>query len=82
MAIPSHKLSSNHYDDIRISVICGCFHCCRKFLPKEINEWVDDGNTALCPYCGVDAVLGNASGWAISETLLIDMYRRWFLELE
>lgn len=36
---------------------CGCFHCLKVFDTKEL-EWVDFGLTALCPYCGIDAVIG------------------------
>jgi hypothetical protein len=36
---------------------CGCFHCLSCFQSEEIQTWIDDGSTALCPVCGVDAVL-------------------------
>jgi hypothetical protein len=37
--------------------ICGCFHCQTIFLAEEVSRWIDDELTALCPRCGVDAVL-------------------------
>lgn len=39
------------------SSLCGCFFCLSVFDPKRISSWVDGGNTALCPYCGIDSVL-------------------------
>jgi hypothetical protein len=36
---------------------CACYYCCKVFQPSEIKEWVDKNDTALCPHCGVDAVL-------------------------
>ena len=30
----------------------------RPFAPGLVVEWVDAGETALCPACGVDAVVG------------------------
>jgi hypothetical protein len=36
---------------------CGCFYCQTIFLAEEVSRWVDDELTALCPRCGVDAVL-------------------------
>lgn len=35
----------------------GCFHCLQRFTPKNIKEWIDDKQTALCPHCGVDSVI-------------------------
>lgn len=37
---------------------CGCFHCFRVYSPTEINEWVGKhGDEAICPHCGIDAVI-------------------------
>lgn len=37
--------------------MCGCYSCLEIYPVSEIECWVDDGNTPLCPYCLVDAVL-------------------------
>lgn len=59
---------------------CGCFYCMRIFNPKEINELIDDkgGATAICPYCGIDAVIGESSGYPIRKEFLEEMYKQWF----
>jgi hypothetical protein len=36
---------------------CGCFHCLQVFEATTVIDWVDDGETPLCPLCGVDAVM-------------------------
>jgi NAD-dependent SIR2 family protein deacetylase len=36
---------------------CGCFHCLNVFEATEVVDWIDDGETPLCPRCGVDAVM-------------------------
>lgn len=36
---------------------CGCFCCLQTYAADEVIDWVDDGETPLCPFCGVDAVL-------------------------
>jgi NAD-dependent SIR2 family protein deacetylase len=36
---------------------CGCFCCLQAFEPAEVIDWIDDGETPVCPYCGVAAVL-------------------------
>lgn len=38
-------------------VKCGCYYCLRKFNPEDIREYIDDGTTPLCPYCGIDSVI-------------------------
>lgn len=38
---------------------CGCYHCVTIFDPREIQEYEHDlgGDTAICPYCGIDSVV-------------------------
>jgi len=69
-----HKKSIYHRATIEESSQCSCFYCCRKFVPDDIVEWVDNGTTALCPHCGIDSVLpGN-----IKTDVLREMYEYWF----
>jgi hypothetical protein len=58
--------------------ICGCFYCLTIFPPKEIDEWCDAGNTALCPYCGIDSIIGKSSGHPITVEFLQRMKKYWF----
>ena len=53
--------ASNHRVALEASARCGCFSCFRIFRPAEIRTWVDASQTALCPHCGIDTVLGDAS---------------------
>jgi hypothetical protein len=50
----------------------------QSFPPAEINEWIDDNGTAMCPRCGIDAVIGSASGFSLSEKFLQQMHHYWF----
>ena len=59
------------------ATLCGCFYCLKEFSCGQITEWVDNGETALCPYCGIDAVLGFNTPGADQE-LLHAMHERWF----
>lgn len=79
----AHKRHSIfHRDEILASKMCGCFHCLYQFPPAEIVEWTDKRNevftTAVCPRCGVDAILGSKSGFPISRDFLRRMRDRWF----
>ena len=79
----AHNHSSRHRDEILASTLCGCFYCKQVFPPSEIEDWVDEtedgvGQTALCPRCGIDSLIGDKSGFEISERFMAEMYRYWF----
>lgn len=76
--IAAHKHSIRHRDEIEASETCGCFYCRKIYPPSEIEEWTDDGATALCPKCGIDSVIGAGSGYPITEKFLGEMHRHWF----
>lgn len=73
-----HAASAHHRAQVLRSNLCGCFHCLSIFEPAAITTWVDEGTTALCPVCGVNAVVGSDSGMLITRELLEDLKRRWF----
>ena len=73
-----HRRSINHRPEVLRSERCGCFCCLAIYAPADIEEWCDGGETALCPRCGIDAVLGSASGFPITRELLAAMKSRWF----
>ena len=74
----AHGHSANHRPEVMSSDTCGCFHCEKTFQPAEIIDWVDDGKTALCPRCGIDSVIGSASGFPLTQSFLSEMNRYWF----
>lgn len=74
----THEYSANHRDQILNSVICGCFHCLAIFKPVEIVEWCDKAQTAICPHCNIDAVIGSGSGFVIDDEFLEDLNKQSF----
>src|SRR5262245_25695988 len=80
--IQAHKHSIRHRDEVLASSLCGCFYCCRVFPPWEITHWTDDaegvGQTALCPKCGIDSVIGSESGFPLTREFLAAMNTQWF----
>ena len=53
-----HEKSRRNRSSLAKSVVCACFHCFNEYPFEQIAEWIDNGKTALCPRCGVDAVIG------------------------
>lgn len=83
----AHQFSRDHRTDLEKDNVCGCFDCLRIFSPKEIEEWIpetEDGEcvTAVCPYCGDDAIVGESSGYPITKEFLEKMNKKWFSVIE
>ena len=86
MSMPDHIRAHTHSirrrEEILGSASCGCFFWCSIFASAEIMEWVDEwgrvGQTANCPRCGIDSVIGDASGYPITVEFLTEMKRHWF----
>ncbi len=85
--IKAHEYCRNHMAALKRDKVCGCFYCRKIYAPSEITEWLiakDDSNkcdrygTAICPYCGIDSVIGESSGYPITEAFLTAMEKRWF----
>lgn len=83
LTLPDHIMAHSHciqnYDEILASGQCGCFYCAAVFPSSAVANWVKDkeGQTAICPKCGMDAVLGDRSGYRITEELLRRMHQYW-----
>lgn len=77
--IEAHEYSINNRTLLEEDKKCGCFYCITIFNPEEIEEWVEEGDgTAICPYCGMDSVIGEGSGYPITKRFLKEMNEYWF----
>jgi hypothetical protein len=78
--ILAHKHCIDNRAEVEASVLCGCFYCVSIYPPSEIVDWIDDQEalTADCPRCGLDAVIGSASGFPITSEFLNLMNEHWF----
>lgn len=83
-ACRAHMFSKSHKPELEKDRICGCFCCGKVFSPSEITEWIimdnhcDRLGTAVCPHCGVDSVIGESSGYPITEDFMRAMNKIWF----
>ena len=79
----AHKHTSNHFDELLASEVCGCFFCEMTFTPESITEWLEEpnftGKTAFCPHCGIDSVIGSKSEYPVSDAVFLNKMRDfWF----
>jgi hypothetical protein len=73
-----HRACSHHRKLLTTSKICGCFNCLSVFGHAEIHKWIQRNDTALCPRCEVDAVIGDVSHPGLTRQTLEEMHKRWF----
>jgi hypothetical protein len=88
--LAAHRHTAHNRAEIERSKRCGCFYCSQMFPPEEIVAWggldadkLDDpaawdAATALCPRCGSESVIGDASGYPIDPDFLGRMHAAWF----
>lgn len=70
----AHQYSSHHRTLLAQGLTCGCFNI---FHFDEIKEWIDQNDTAFCPSCGIDTVVGECSGYPITQYFLGKMNKYW-----
>lgn len=88
--LAAYRYLSNNWVQIHASTACGCCSCLATFSPDEVIAWTGldlhnlddpeaiDKQTALCPKCGAEAVLGDKSGFPVDQRFLGRMNDAWF----
>ena len=74
----AHGNCRDNREELNRSELCGCFYCLGIYGPTEITAWVDEERTAICAKCGIDSVIGAASGYPITAEFLRRMHDHWF----
>ena len=84
----AHKHTIYHRSEIESSTVCACYYCGYQFDPRDpqlqlsytdINNSKGLDETVLCPMCGIDCVLGDASGYPVAEPGFVQaMSTYWF----
>jgi acetone carboxylase gamma subunit len=79
--VSAHEHCSNNERELERSEKCGCFYCLEIYPSSEINQWIGKRKgfrTAICPKCGIDSVIGSASGYPLKEHFLQELNDYWF----
>jgi len=81
----AHKFTIFNVKDILASTVCMCFYCGYQFNPHTEPHlfWMDEhnpkGKTLACPMCGIDCILGDASGYPIADpAFILACTEEWF----
>jgi hypothetical protein len=70
--------ASLHRAELETAVRCACYFCFKQFAFSTIKTWVDGNQTALCPHCGLDAVLGAGSDGRTDDKFLRKLHQHYF----
>ena len=74
----AHSHSYQNRAEVEKSSFCCCFSCKRMFAAATVTRWVDEDQTALCPICKVDSVIGDASDLpVIVPQFVLAMHDYW-----
>ena len=73
-----HAYSSHNKDLVAASEKCYCFHCKAVVSRFLIKDFADNGQTAICPKCGIDSILPGSIEEVASEHIISEMNEYWF----
>lgn len=77
--ITAHQRSLRNREAMRKSNLAGCFYCLQVYPVEHIQAWTDGAQTAICPKCGIDSVLGDAAPFPVTDpAFLTAMNAEWF----
>ena len=78
----AHEHSFQNRPEIEASETCFCFFCRESFSGKDVTYWIpdDDGDTAVCPFCPVDSVIGSASGLPVDDPKFVAAMHNYWIE--
>ena len=75
----AHKNTHSNMNNLFIKQKCVCIYCEKSFVSDQITQVVNYyPGTALCPYCGIDAVIGEVSGFELNEEFKAKMNMYFF----
>lgn len=88
--LAAHRHTWDNRAELEASRLCGCCSCMEVFPADEIVAWTGldmnnfnnpdtaSGETALCPRCGSEAVIGDKAGFGLTPDFLSRMNQAWF----
>lgn len=76
--IEAYEHCRNNREALMQDNLCGCFYCLSIYHPSKIFAWDRDKVSAACPYCLMNSVISESSGYPITMEFLVRMHQAWF----
>ncbi|MBF2715966.1 cytoplasmic protein [Agrobacterium vitis] len=81
----AHSHCIRNLVELNESAKAGCFYCLETYPASDVWEYIKEltedkeHTTAMCPKCGIDAVIGDKSGYPVLDPLFLKrMHGHWF----
>lgn len=89
--LAAHRHTTENRAELEASRLCGCCSCLEIFPAEDVVAFTGldmsnfdnpdaatSGETALCPRCGSEALLGDRAGYPLTPDFLSRMNQAWF----
>ncbi len=73
-----HATTFKHKELLAEDTYAGCGECTEVVLVSDIAKWCDDAQTALCPKCGVDALVPFLKFRELATVSIGEVRKVWF----
>jgi Zn finger protein HypA/HybF involved in hydrogenase expression len=73
-----HTYSAHNRDRIAVASKCYCFHCKAIVESRDIQDYTDNGQTAICPKCGIASIIPDSIEEGVDEQTIAEMNEYWF----
>ena len=73
-----HTYSSHNRNLVAVANKCYCFYCKTISDSLEIKDYADNGQTAICPKCGIDSIIPDSIEETMDEKTIAEMNEYWF----
>jgi hypothetical protein len=82
LSLAGFEASKKNRRGLLKSALCHCFQCTMQSPPSQIEFWIDDEQTALCPSCLMDTLIGDRSAFVqkhpLSSKSIRLLHETWF----
>ena len=69
------KHTLRNKDEIQKSKMCACFYC-KMVFSSDKADWFDSNDSTHCPYCDFTTIIGDASGYPITDRAFMAEVKR------
>ena len=73
-----HAYSSHNRALVEGARQCHCFYCRATVDASEVVDYTDNGQTAICPKCGIDSILPDSIEDTLNADTIAEMNEYWF----
>lgn len=73
-----HAYSSHNRALVEGARQCHCFYCQATVDASEVVDYSDNGQTAICPKCGIDSILPDSIEETLNADTIAEMNEYWF----